>query len=87
MQQMILRIYILNLPYKPDRRERLAAHLAELDMFPADRIHCVKALSGDWSPGPGWWKSGNGAWGCLMSHLHVVHNAIMDGKWSHWPIQ
>jgi hypothetical protein len=76
---MPTRIYILNLPYKPDRRERLAAHLAEMDLFPEDRIHWVRALSGDWSPGPPWWKSGNGAWGCLMSHLHVVHHAIMDG--------
>ena len=76
---MIPRIYILNLPYKPDRRERLAAHLAELELFPAERIRWVRALSGDWSPGPAWWKSGNGAWGCLMSHLHVVHDAIMDG--------
>ncbi|MBP7951611.1 MAG: glycosyltransferase family 25 protein [Verrucomicrobiales bacterium] len=76
---MIPRIYILNLPYKPDRRERLAAHLAELDLFPADRIRWVKALSGDWSPGPAWWTAGNGAWGCLMSHLHVVHDAVMDG--------
>ena len=25
----------------------------ELDLFPPDRIRWVKALSGDWSPGPG----------------------------------
>jgi hypothetical protein len=36
------RIYILNLPYKPDRRERLAAHLAELELFPAERIRWVQ---------------------------------------------
>ena len=44
---MIPRIYILNLPYKRDRRERLLAHLSELGLFPADRIRWVKALSGD----------------------------------------
>ena len=73
------RVYIINLPYKPERRERLSAHLAELDLFPAERIKWVRALSGDWSPPPAWWETGNGAWGCLMSHLHVVHDAIMDG--------
>ena len=26
-------IFILNLPYKPDRRERLAANLADMDLF------------------------------------------------------
>jgi hypothetical protein len=71
------RIYILNLPYKPERRQRLSAHLTELDLFPAERIKWIRALSGDLSPPPAWWKSGNGAWGCLMSHLHVVHDAIM----------
>jgi hypothetical protein len=39
---IIPRICILNLLNKPDRRERLAAHLAELDLFPADRIRWVK---------------------------------------------
>lgn len=72
------RIYILNLPYKPDRRERLSRHLAELGIFPAERIKWMRAVSGDASPPPAWWKSGNGAWGCLMSHLHTVHDAIMD---------
>jgi hypothetical protein len=35
------RIYILNLPYKPDRRERMAACLAELGTFQADWIRWV----------------------------------------------
>lgn len=76
---MISRIYVINLPYKPDRRDRLASHLKDIGLFPEKSIRWVRALSGDWSPGPAWWKSGNGAWGCLMSHLHVVHEAIMDG--------
>ena len=41
------RIYMPNLRCKPDRRERLPAHLAELDLFPADGIRRLEALSGD----------------------------------------
>lgn len=73
------RVYILNLPYKPERRARLERQLDELALFPPDRIRWMRALSGDLSPGPDWWTSGNGAWGCLMSHVQVVHSAIMDG--------
>lgn len=47
-------------------------------MFPPDRIKWMRAVSGDWSPPPRWWRSGNGAWGCLMSHVHVIHDAIME---------
>ena len=73
------RVYILNLPCKPERRIRLETQLSELALFPPDRIRWVRALSGDLSPGPDWWTSGDGAWGCLMSHIQVVHSAIMDG--------
>lgn len=81
-------LFIINLQYKPDRRERLTAHLLESGIIrdPAD-IHWVKAISGDWCRPPHWWRSGNGAWGCLMSHLRVVQDATMDGLESYMVLE
>jgi GR25 family glycosyltransferase involved in LPS biosynthesis len=73
------RVVVLNLPYKTDRRERLARHLEALDLVDPARLTWQRALAGDWSPPPAWFHAGNGAWGCLQSHLRVVHDAVMDG--------
>lgn len=73
------RVVVLNLPYKSDRRKRLARHLAELELADPSKIVWQRALAGDWSPPPAWFKAGNGAWGCLQSHLRVVQDALMDG--------
>ena len=35
-----------------------------------------RAVIGDVSPPPTWWPSGNGAWGCMMSHLRVCQDAL-----------
>ncbi len=73
------RVYVINLPYKKDRRARLEKHLAEVDIADVSRLHWVRALSGDWSPPPAYFKGGNGAWGCLQTHVRIVQDAIMDG--------
>ena len=73
------RVMVLNLPYKNDRRQRLSRHLMELELADPSKIVWQRALAGDWSPPPAWFKAGNGAWGCLQSHLRVVHDALMDG--------
>ena len=36
------------------------------------------AIEGDKVPPSGWFRGGNGAWGCLMSHLRIVQDALMD---------
>ena len=73
-------LFIINLPYKPDRRERLTRHLLDIGLIrDAAEIRWVRAISGDWCRPPVWWRAGNGAWGCLMSHLRIVQDAIMDG--------
>lgn len=71
------RICILNLPYKPERRERLTRHLAEQGF--EKNITWVRSYSGDKMPPPAWWNAGNGAWGCLLSHARVLAEAIADG--------
>lgn len=73
-------IFVINLPFKPDRRERISRHLVEMGLVrSAEEIRWVKAISGDWCWPPHWWRSGNGSWGCLMSHLRIVQDALMEG--------
>lgn len=71
------RICILNLPYKPERRERLTRHLAEQGF--EKNITWMRSYSGDKMPPPAWWNAGNGAWGCHLSHARVLAEAIADG--------
>jgi hypothetical protein len=65
-------IFIINLPYKPNCRERMTRHLLETGLIQQAReIDWVRAISGAWYRPPVWWRSGSGAWGCLMSHLRT----------------
>lgn len=72
------KIFVINLPYMPARRARLAGHLEATGLADAADLTWVRAVSGDWCPPPAWFKAGNGAWGCLQSHLRIVQDAIME---------
>jgi hypothetical protein len=72
------KIFVINLPYKNDRRLRLTRHLKETGLADAADLTWVRAISGDWCPPPAWFSAGNGAWGCLQSHVRIVQDAIMD---------
>jgi hypothetical protein len=73
------RIYVINLPYKEDRRDRLTRHLAEVGIADPGDLSWVRAISGDWCWPPAYFQAGGGAWGCLQSHVRIVQDAIMDG--------
>jgi len=48
-------LYIINLPYKPDLRERLTSHLLETGLAKStSEIRWVRAISGDWCWPPTW---------------------------------
>ena len=72
------KIYIVNLPYKEERKERLSAELEKLDLVDFEYVEWVRAVSGDMCPAPAYFQAGNGAWGCLQTHTRVVQDAIMD---------
>jgi hypothetical protein len=72
------RVYLLNLPFKKDRRSRVVRHLRENGIVDTRRLIWQRAICGDWTPPPDWWGAGNGAWGCLMSHLRLGQDAVHD---------
>lgn len=72
------RLYIINLPYRPDRKVRIERHLEETGLAKPEDITWVRAIAGEWCPPPVWFQAGTGAWGCLQSHIRIVQDAIMD---------
>jgi hypothetical protein len=73
------RVIVLNLPFKSDRRDRLSKHLEERGLVDPEKVRWQRAWCGDWTGHPAWWSAGNGAWGCLMSHVRACEDAIHDG--------
>ncbi len=73
-----MKISAINLPYKNERRAAVEAR-CRLPFAANGAVTWQTAVPGDWCPAPAWWKAGNGAWGCLMSHVRVVQDAVMDG--------
>lgn len=67
---------VINLDRFPDRWEKFQADAVRYGIEGFERL---RAIEGDQSPPPTWWKAGNGAWGCLMSHLRGVQDAIHNG--------
>jgi Glycosyltransferase family 25 (LPS biosynthesis protein) len=72
-------IFVISLPYKPERRERLAAHFRSQSLGDPAALTWIRAISGEWCWPPAWFHAGGGAWGCLQSHMRIVQDAIMDG--------
>lgn len=68
--------FVLNLDCRPDRWDQFQERAAAAGITGFTRF---RAVHGDSCPHPAWWRAGNGAWGCLMSHVRVCQDALMDG--------
>src|SRR5512139_232188 len=68
--------FVLNLDIRPDRWVEFQQRAAVAGVTGFQRY---RAIEGDKCPHPAWWRAGNGAWGCLMSHLRLAQDALMDG--------
>lgn len=69
------RAYVINLDNRPDRWVAFQERAAAAGITGFER---VRAIEGDKCPHPAWWRAGNGAWGCLMSHLRIAQDALLD---------
>lgn len=70
------RIYVMNLDICPERWNKFQEVAEKAGVTGFERY---RAIHGDTCQHPAWWRSGNGAWGCLMSHLRIAQDALMDG--------
>lgn len=73
------RIVLLSLSTQADRAAAALTRLAESGMARRGDVTVMRAWPGNVAPAPAWWRSGNAAWGCLMSHVRAVQEALLDG--------
>lgn len=70
------RVFVMNLDCCPERWDNFEEVAAKAGISGYQRF---RAIHGDTCQHPAWWRAGNGAWGCLMSHLRIAQDAMMDG--------
>jgi hypothetical protein len=71
------RTVVISLPQRTERRERLSRNLAASGL--AAKLSWFDAVDGKNVVSPAGWESGAGGWGCLLSHLAVLRQAVADG--------
>lgn len=71
------RVYCITLKRRRDRWERFVADTPA--DWPFGPIIRVEAIDGQRVKAPGWWKAGNGAWGCYRSHLRLIEQCLNEG--------
>jgi hypothetical protein len=71
------RVVCVSLARRQDRWQKF------LDQLPSDwpfePVELFNAVDGKKSPAPDWWRAGNGAWGCLKSHLNILEECLQHG--------
>jgi hypothetical protein len=72
------KIYAIGLPTSRSRQRRLSTHFEEVGIARVTDITWVQGTDGSLTPPPSWFGGGPGAWGCLMSHVRVVEQAVHD---------
>ena len=68
--------FVLNLDSRPERFDSFSARARNAGISGFSRY---RAIHGESCKPPHWWKTGGPSWGCLMSHLRVAQDAIMNG--------
>jgi hypothetical protein len=69
-------VYIITLPDKKARLERTLKGLIDGGLCENPKI--VRAISGDIVGVSAWFSYGGGALGCMMSHIRIIQDFIMD---------
>lgn len=76
LSQYFDRVLVMNLDCCPERWQKFEETAKEAGITGYQRF---RAIHGDTCEHPAWWRAGNGAWGCLMSHHQIVQTALLDG--------
>lgn len=67
--------FVANLDCRSDRWDSFRRRADAAGITGYERY---RAVEGDKCKHPHWWRAGNGAWGCLMTHLRIVQDASLD---------
>lgn len=76
LTQQFDRVFVINLDCRPDRWTGFQERASRAGFTGYERY---RAIEGDKCLHPAWWRAGNGAWGCLMTHLRIAQDAALDG--------
>jgi len=68
-----VRALCINLDRRPERWEAFKRNcpIRGVVRFPAINGRAVRP--------PAWWRQGGGAWGCMLSHIRILEQALTDG--------
>lgn len=66
-------VFCINLDARPERWELFEKRIQDAKLSGYERY---SGIDGKICPAPAWWKSGDGAWGCMMSHLRICQDAL-----------
>jgi hypothetical protein len=69
------RVYVLNLARRKDRWKAFEEQFHQCGWPFQDPVRFV-AIDGRQCNPPGWWTQGPGAWGCAISHIRILEDAI-----------
>ncbi|MBX3364019.1 MAG: sulfotransferase [Phycisphaeraceae bacterium] len=68
-----VRALCINLDRRPERWEAFKRNC------PIRGVHRFPAIDGRAVRPPAWWRQGGGAWGCMLSHIRILEQALADG--------
>lgn len=69
----VVRALCINLDRRPERWEAFKRNC------PIRGVHRFPAIDGRSVRPPAWWRQGGGAWGCMLSHIRILEQALTDG--------
>jgi len=78
LNQYFGRVVLINLGKRPDRLFRVKQAIRNAN-WPFCQPEMLEAVDGEHVRPPEGWKSGNGAWGCMLSHQRALQMALADG--------
>jgi hypothetical protein len=73
------KISLITLKGNESRAEKSIKGMIEGGLIDSEKaVEVFYGIRGDDLPPPAWWRAGNGAWGCLQSHIHLLQKAWLD---------